>query len=103
MYYQKKCECFSEWTSREMKEFSSAIGKFRGYTVTLLQQKKNLCEIHKGDPKRERFSRPADIAKDIRFWEIKVDQSNKLRIHGFFISEVFFLVWLDRQHQCFDG
>ncbi|MFJ5487377.1 hypothetical protein ACIKTA_07040, partial [Hansschlegelia beijingensis] len=31
-------------------------------------------------------------------WEIKVDPSNKLRIHGLFVDSVFFLVWLDREH-----
>jgi hypothetical protein len=100
-YYQSKCECFSEWTRQELKSFSQTVHKVRGYSRKLLCGKENLCEPHKGEPKRERFSRPQGVSPDQNFWEIKVDQSNKLRMHGFFVEEVFFLVWLDREHECF--
>ena len=102
-YFQRSCECFSKWTAAELKQFSAVIEKVRGYEPAQLKAKKNLCEIHKGAPKRDRFSKPSDLAEDLRFWEIKVDQSNKLRIHGPFVGDVFFLVWMDREHDCFDG
>lgn len=100
-YYHRKCECFSSWKASELKSFSSVIEKIRGYNAKMLCAKKNLCEMHKGKPSRDRFSRPKEISEDQSFWEIKVDQSNKLRVHGFFVGDVFFLVWLDRRHDCF--
>ena len=100
-YYQSKCECFSDWKQLELKSFSQTIEKMKGYTTIMLCAKNNLCEIHKGEPKRKRFSYPDGLSPDHSFWEIKVDQSNKLRIHGFFVDEVFFLVLLDREHECF--
>lgn len=100
-YYQRRCECFSAWKSQELKYFSSTIDKIRGYSAKMLIAKKNLCEMHKGKPSRERFSRPSEISEDQSFYEIKVDQANKLRVHGFFVGDVFFLIWLDHGHECF--
>jgi len=57
--------------------------------------------MRRGPPSAARFKRPQDISEDIKFYEIKVDPSNKARIHGFFVQGVFFLVWLDRGHNCF--
>ncbi|HEY5064328.1 MAG TPA: hypothetical protein VIJ04_05785 [Xanthobacteraceae bacterium] len=100
-YYMKSCECFSEWQNRDLKKFSSIIEKIGGYTPELLQGTYNLCVAHKGPPAAPRFRRPDNISEDILFHELKVDSSNKARIHGFFAGSVFFLVWLDRSHACF--
>lgn len=89
-YYYNKCECFSQWQSAELKKFSGTIEKIRGYTFDTLRVNKTLCEIHRGPPKASRFSRPESISDDIQFYEIKVDPSKKLRIHGFFIKDIFF-------------
>ena len=40
---------------------------------------------------RSCFRRPNGISEDIQFHELKVDASNKARIHGFFVGSVFFL------------
>ena len=100
-YFQSSCECFSDWEKHELKKFSATIKKIRGYNAELLKRTLNLCDIHKGKPGEERFSIPEDLSPEIRFHELKVDPSNKLRIHGFFAESVFFLVWLDRKHACF--
>jgi hypothetical protein len=100
-YYQSSCECFSDWEKAELKKFTNTIKKISGYSSDLLQKTLSLCDRHKGEPRAERFSRPEDISHDVSFHEIKVDPSNKLRIHGFFDGPVFFLVWLDRKHACF--
>jgi hypothetical protein len=89
------------WEKRELKKFSGCLEKLSGYSKQSLKANANLCVMHKGPPGRERFSRPAHIGEDIQFWEIKVDPSNKLRMHGLFVEDVFFLVWLDREHMCF--
>lgn len=100
-YYRVTCECFSAWQKNELKKFSTTIDKINGYSPQLLQGNPNLCKYHKGPPSQERFCRPDAISDDIGFFEIKVDPSNKARIHGFFVGSVFFLVWLDREHACF--
>ncbi|WP_366653604.1 hypothetical protein [Fodinicurvata sp. EGI_FJ10296] len=100
-YFQSSCECFSKWQNKELKKFSGTLEKIRGYNANLLKQKKSLCDSHKGDPDEGRFSRPEEISPDMTLYEIKVDPSNKLRMHGFFVDDVFFLIWLDREHKCF--
>lgn len=100
-YYKKSCECFSDWTKQELKKFSLTVEKLNKYNVHQLINHKPLCDVHKGQPKEKRFSFPEQISPDQRFYEIKVDPSNKIRIHGFFSESIFFLVWLDREHACF--
>jgi hypothetical protein len=100
-YYIKSCECFSDWQRNELKKFSAIIDKISGYTPETLQRTFNLCVAHKSAPRKDRFRRPQNISEDILFYELKVDASNKARVHGFFVKSVFFLVWLDRSHECF--
>jgi hypothetical protein len=84
-----------------MKKFSATIDKLRNYTPGLLRSTFSLCVIHRGDPAEGRFSLPLGISPEIPLHEIKIDPSNKLRMHGFFSDSVFFLLWLDREHACF--
>ncbi len=100
-YYLDSCECFSDWQSKDLKKFTSTIKKLKGYTHSRLVINKSLCDLHKGKPSETRFKRPVEISDDIPFYEIKVDPANKARIHGFFVEDTFFLVWLDRSHSCF--
>jgi hypothetical protein len=58
-----------------------------------------LCHSHRGPPKAKRFTRPDDISEDVLFYGLRV--TDKARVHGFFVDSVFFLVWLDRKHECF--
>ena len=100
-YFRRECECFSAWTGEELKKFSSTLEKIRGYTAELLVTNTKLCAGHKGPPSEARFAFPSDVSEDQSIFEIKVDPSNKLRMHGFFVGQVFFLIWLDREHACF--
>jgi hypothetical protein len=97
-YYREETECFSDWQSGELKKFSAAIKKLGQLDASTLKGHKPLCEPHKYDPAEQRFSRPAKLSEDLKFFEIKIDASNKARIHGVFVGSVFFLVWLDRLH-----
>lgn len=101
-YYSRSCECFSDWDSRDLKKFSATLEKISNYAAEQLQKTKPLCDSHRGPPSRERFKRPSVISEDVQFFELKVDPGNKARVHGFFVRSVFFLVWLDRKHQCFE-
>lgn len=100
-YFKRECECFSVWTKPELKKFSGTVEKLRGHSANKLKRLKPLCDMHKGAPSEGRFSLPEDVSPDISLFEVKVDPSNKLRMHGFFIGQVFFLIWLDREHACF--
>src|ERR1700752_2794526 len=84
-YYLSSCECFSDWQPRDLKKFTGTIEKISGYDVDLLQRTKSLCDSHKGAPSYARFRRPDAISDDVLFYELKVDPSNKARIHGFFV------------------
>ena len=100
-YFQRSCECFSKWEKPELKKFSATIDKLLGYGPNLLTKTSSLCVMHKDAPDEDRFSLPDEISPEQALHEIKVDPSNKLRIHGFFSGPVFFLLWLDREHACF--
>lgn len=100
-YFMKSCECFSEWQIKELKKFSAILEKISGYSPDLLRKAKPLCDSHKGNPSEDRFRRPPTVSDDLLFYELKIDASNKARVHGFFVGSVFFLVWLDRKHACF--
>ena len=97
-YFRQETECFSDWNAAELKKFSATLSKTAQMTVDALKGYKPLCEPHRNDPAEERFARPAKLSEDLKFFEIKVDPSNKARVHGVFVGSVFFLVWLDRLH-----
>ena len=60
----------------------------------------SLCDKHKYEPKNsQKFSRPENIEEGKIFYEIRINK--KSRIHGFFADDIFFLVWLDKDHKCF--
>ena len=98
-YYNSSCECFSAWQKRELKGFSRFIGKLIERTGDQIRQTTQTCHAHMGNPKKSRFSRPIEISPDIKFYSL--DVGKKERVHGFFNDPIFFLVWLDRNHECF--
>ena len=98
-YYDTSCECFSEWNAKELKAFTKLIEKLFERTVAQVTSNTNLCHAHMGKPKLARFSRPESLSPDLTFYGL--DVNGKARIHGFFARSTFFLVWLDRKHDCF--
>lgn len=98
-HFRRETECFSEWAPKDLKEFGRTVEKLRGYTVTILMGRKRLCERVRNLPKKSRFTRPADVSRDLPIYEIKVDVGNSARIHGFFDGSIFHLLWLDRNHE----
>lgn len=100
-YFRRQCECFSDWEKSELSKFASTLEKLRNYTAEQLKVTKSLCDRHKGAPDEARFAFPNDVSPEQTLYEIKVDPSNKLRAHGFFVDQVYFLLWLDREHACF--
>lgn len=100
-YYREETECFSDWQASEMKKFSATIKKISSLSASALKGYKPLCVPHKNAPAEARFARHDKLSEDLRFFELKVDPSNKARAHGVFVGSVFFLVWLDRLHAVF--
>lgn len=98
-YYSGKTQCFSEWNQKELKKLTSIIDFLA--QISESDAKSNKCHAHKGPPKSTKFIRPKDLSPDIMFYSMKV--TDKSRIHGFFLSSIFFLVWLDRNHECLKG
>lgn len=99
-YYRKQAECFSKWKSSDLKKFSALIEKLRGHNAQTLTGSR-LCSPHKGPPAQAKFALPENLSPDLTIHELRVDQSNKARIHGVLWGETFFLVWLDRNHAVF--
>lgn len=92
-YYQKPYECFSSWTKDEMKAFSNLVGKVSARTEAQITATTKTCHAHKGKTK----TLPIQISPDVKMYEL--DVGSKARVHGFFFSSVFYLVWLDREHK----
>lgn len=102
-YYTSSFQCFSAWSSQEMKQFSDFIEKLRqmkwadiyrtggklGYKTGLgysLIDRKNY-------PKNALLDK---VSADISFFELRVNQT--MRVHGFRCLDAFYLVYLDRNH-----
>lgn len=98
-YFKKSCECFSAWQTDELKAFANLIEKLLGYSSEdQLKSNTTICHAHMGKPNRARFSRP-NISDEIPLYGL--DAGRKARVHGFFQNSTFYLVWLDRKHECF--
>lgn len=90
-YFQKSNECFSKWQPRELKSFSNFILKMAAKTESQVTSMTGTCHSHKGATSKKL---PAGVSKDVRMYSL--DVGPKGRIHGFFSSGTFFLVWIDR-------
>lgn len=99
-YYRPETECFSAWSSVDLKNFVSAMKKMRSMTAHQLMHSQ-LSTVHLRKPAENRFVRPSAIGEDHRMHEIRVDRSNTARMHGIIEGSVFYLVWLDRKHAVF--
>lgn len=112
-YYKSDWQCFSEWESQELKEFSSFVELLQSYTWEQVYNTGNKKSKHGfaytkyeiSDIKSEKFKGilnevKKEISEDINFFELRVNQK-KLRVHGFQSQAVFFLVALDRNHEVF--
>jgi hypothetical protein len=110
-YFQNEFECFSDWTTDELKLFSKFLNNFSSYTWDSVYKSSG-----KGKNKAGIGYTPYDTAKmksgqnildkvkklispDIGFFELRV--SDKIRLHGFQSQSAFFLVLLDREHRVF--
>jgi len=111
--------CFS------FKHLQSGHGKFQfedratGYFVILLERLRDVCRLtsqqmrtthreslrchdHKWSLTTEPngFGLKGQLA-DCKGWQFQITSNEHGRVHGFFIQEVFFVVWLDPNHKLY--
>jgi hypothetical protein len=105
-FFDSKHQCFSEWTTDELKLFTAFIDKI---------QKSNWNEIFKSGSGTNKsgfgFTKCKDtsllpnqeivksLSQDVNFFELRVSQ--KARVHGFRVKSAFCIVWLDRNHEIY--
>ena len=71
-YYDRSCECFSEWNRVDLKGFSSLLEKVGQLEANQLKSGTKYCDKHEGPSKDKRFQRPDDIiSPDIPLYELK--------------------------------
>lgn len=104
-YFDSGFQCFSDWQTDQLKQFSAFLKKLSGHTWTQIYQtggslghKTGLgYTIHGDKSKLPSYARLNDLSEDITFFELRVDQ--QMRVHGFRVLDAFYLVWLDHAHQ----
>ncbi|PHS73497.1 MAG: hypothetical protein COB22_02050 [Cycloclasticus sp.] len=112
-YYKSDWQCFSEWESQELKEFSSFLKILQKHNWEqvyntgskipkhgLAYTKYEINDVNSEAIRNKLALVKKEISEDINFFELRVNQ-NKLRVHGFQSQSVFFLVVLDRNHEAF--
>ena len=99
-YYYRDFQCFSEWERDELRQFSSTSETVCQLTVTELFRHRGLVpKSHRTEPKTAIPANLQQHLSQVTFTELRVTQ--KARIHGFIVDPIFFLVWLDRNHEVF--
>lgn len=81
----------------DLKAFSSWVEKMAGRTEAQITATTLTCHAHQGKTKQL----PADVSPDVKMYGL--DVGAKSRVHGFFLSGHFYLVWLDRNHAILKG
>jgi hypothetical protein len=89
-----------------------------GYTLTFLDRLRDLSSMRKEEFMRnhslrshvidwEKTSRPEGFTqlnpqlKDLPAWQFQLTSNEHGRVHGFFIDDTFFIVWLDPAHNLY--
>jgi hypothetical protein len=101
-YIQSNYQCFSDWAKVEMREFwnfNSLLHEKSWQDVYSTSRKKDktglaYTEIPLKKYPLSEFKR--NLSPDITLFELRVSQ--RMRVHGFRVKSVFYLCWLDRNH-----
>lgn len=96
-------QCFSEWEKQEMKEFwnfNKLLHNSKWQDVYATARKKQKNGFAYTVIPIKKYPNPEfkeKLSKDITLFELRVNQ--KIRVHGFRDKSVFYLCWLDKNHQ----
>ncbi|MGL5014811.1 MAG: MAG6450 family protein [Bacteroidales bacterium] len=100
-YLQHDFQCFSDWESKEMKAFWGFNKKLHDHTWKQIYQtastKKGLAYDKISYDKYPESDFKKELSKDHTLFELRV--TDKARVHGFRIKGIFYLCWLDRNHE----
>lgn len=103
-YYWPKFQCFSEWSTDELRAFSAFCRKLTGLQWPEIYKSGGALghktgvgyTPHKNIDKLPDNPELKDFSPDLTWFELRVDGAS--RVHGFRAKEAFFLVFLDREH-----
>lgn len=102
-YIQDNYQCFSSWTRGEMKDFwnfSQIIHNQTWQQVYSSSGKKNKTGLAYTTVELNQYPESeikSKLSPDITIFELRVSQ--KARVHGFRLKSVFFICWLDKNHE----
>jgi hypothetical protein len=106
-YYRSEHQCFSQWSTDELRAFSDFCRKVSSLTWQQIYQtsgkganKTGLAYTSHDGKRLPAAYLPGDVSEDIGWFELRV--GGKARAHGFRAGQAFFLVFLDRNHEIFD-
>jgi len=102
-YIQHSFQCFSDWSQTEMKDFWNFSDNIHNQTwqqVYGSARKKDktglaYTTINLNQYPESEFK--SKFSPDITAFELRVSQ--KARVHGFRLKSVFFICWLDKNHE----
>lgn len=97
-YWHAGSQCLSAWQPSELKKLRKFIDTIQVLSRDGLGTGGIQAKPHKGTTGAG-FARPSSLSKDLAMFEMRIDQ--KARVHGVFQHDIFFLVWLDRNHAVF--
>lgn len=111
LYYQPNHQCFSSWTSANLRAFSSLIERVRAQSWQQVYQSAGKGEnkasfgytVHDDKSVLPNDGIVPELGADtnsvLTFFELRVTQ--RARIHCFRQSHFLFIVWLDGDHEVY--
>ena len=101
-YLQHKFQCFADWEKKEMNDywgFNDTLHTMTWQNVFAQGGKKNKTGLGYTVIKRNVYPDSdfkRKLSQEITLFELRVNE--KARVHGFRMRSIFFLCWLDRNH-----
>lgn len=102
LHLQFNYQCFSDWTKHEMILFWNFNKEIHNktwqdvYSSARKQNKTGLAYTTLSKDKYPKSDFTKNLSKDITTFELRVNQ--KIRVHGFRNKNIFYLCWLDKNH-----
>ena len=102
LHLQFNSQCFSDWTKQEMSLFWNFNKEIHiktwqdVYSTARKQNKTGLAYTILPKDKYPNSDFTKSLSKDITTFELRVNQ--KIRVHGFRNKNIFYLCWLDKNH-----
>lgn len=105
-YFDSSYQCFSEWTTSELRDFTNFIDTINKMTWNEIYKSGGKTNktglgytVHTNKKVLPNPRLLEAISEDITFFELRVNE--KARVHGFRVKSAFYLVWLDRGHKIY--